>query len=228
MNINSKEILAKYIDQTCLSHFATEQEILDQCKRTIPYKFKTFVVNAAMISQCKEILQDTGIGIDTAISFPQGQGTIESKVYETENAIKVGANEIDYVCNIVKVKSQDWNYIKDEMKRIVSVCQEHAAVCKVIFENCYLIDDEKKKLCEIASEIKPDFIKTSTGFGKSGASIEDVILMRKHTDPEVKIKAAGGVKTLNQVLALIDAGVERIGTSNGFNILDEYEHTFVK
>ncbi|HHT24303.1 MAG TPA: deoxyribose-phosphate aldolase [Clostridiaceae bacterium] len=226
--IDSKSLtassLAKLIDQTYLKHHVTQDEIKKKCEEAISYQFKTFVVNTGMISFCKEILEGTGVLIDTGISFPLGQSTIKTKVFETIDAIEEGADEADYVCNIVKVKSADWRYIEEEMKQIVEVCKERNVVSKVIFENCYLNDDEIKHLCEISSKIKPDFIKTSTGCGPGGATVKDVVTMRTYTDKSVKVKAAGGIQTLQSVLDLIEAGAERIGASKGVEIVEEFKN----
>lgn len=159
--------------------------------------------------------------------FPLGQTTIEDKVFETKQAIADGADEIDYVVNLVKLKSGDLAYVEDEMRQIVAVCREHGKISKVIFENCYLTDDEKRTLCEIALKVKPDFIKTSTGFGTPapgvavGATVEDVRLMKSMVGDAIKVKAAGGVRTLEDALAMIEAGAERIGTSAGVTIVEE-------
>ena len=152
---------------------------------------------------------------------------MENKVAETKQAIADGADEIDYVINIGELKSGNLAYIEDEMRKIVSVCREHGKTVKVIFENCYLTDDEKRTLCEIALKVKPDFIKTSTGFGTPapgvavGATVEDVRLMKSMVGDAIKVKAAGGVRTLADALAMIEAGAERIGTSAGVSIIEE-------
>jgi deoxyribose-phosphate aldolase len=159
-----------------------------------------------------------------------GQTTIENKVHETKQAIEDGADEIDYVINIGALKSGNLSYIEEEMRAIVSVCRAHEKTVKVIFENCYLTDAEKRKLCEIALKVRPDFIKTSTGFGTPspgvavGATVEDVRLMKSIVGDAIKVKAAGGVRTLEQALAMIEAGAERIGTSAGVSIIEELKN----
>ena len=161
-----------------------------------------------------------------AISFPLGQTSIAVKEFETRDAIENGADEIDYVINIARLKCGDTAYIEREMKAITEICREHQVISKVIFENCYLTEEEKLRLCDIASRVKPDFIKTSTGFGTGGATVADVRLMRTHTDPQVKVKAAGGIRDLDACLAMIEAGAERIGTSSSLRILEEYRTRF--
>jgi deoxyribose-phosphate aldolase len=169
------------------------------------------------------MLKDSGVKVDAAVGFPLGITTIACKVSETEEAIANGAGEIDYVVNIGKVKEGNFDYVRAEMEQIVAVCRRSGVICKVIFENCYLTDDEKIALCKIASEVKPDFIKTSTGFGPSSATVEDVTLMRKHVSSDVKVKAAGGVRDLKSCLAMLEAGAERIGCSCSVAIAEEYK-----
>lgn len=155
-------------------------------------------------------------------------------MFETKQAIADGADEIDYVHNIVELKSGNLAYVEREMREIVEVCRAAGKTSKVIFENCYLTDDEKKILCEIALEGEPDFIKTSTGFGAPapgvavGATVADVKLMKAMVGGEIKVKAAGGVRTLDDALAMIEAGAERIGTSAGVPIVEEFKTRFEK
>ena len=167
-------------------------------------------------------MEGTGVLCDAAVSFPLGQSTVETKVFETLDAVKNGAGEVDYVVNLVEVKNGNWDYVKDEMSRIVLACKANNVTSKVIFENCYLTEEEKKKLCDIALKVQPDFIKTSTGFGAGGATLEDVQLMKKCVGNNVKIKAAGGIRSLEMAMAMIDAGADRIGTSRGVEILEEF------
>ena len=130
---------------------------------------------------------------------------------------------IDYVVNQTEIKASNWDYIKDEMSQIVAACHEKDVTCKVIFENCYLNDEEKIKLCEIAKEVKPDFIKTSTGFGTGGATFDDVKLMKEHVGDAVKVKAAGGIRDAKTFMKMIECGAQRIGTSAGISIIKEFE-----
>lgn len=216
------EKLAGMIDQTCLKSYISEDGLRAFCEEAIPYRFKTLAVNNAVVPFCKRLLEGTGILCDAAISFPFGQSTIETKVFETRDIIGKGAGEIDYVCNIVKVKSGDWSYIEEEMRRIVEVCNEHDMVSKVIFENCYLTDDEKKRLCQAACKVRPTFVKTATGFGTGGATVHDISLMKACVGRDIKIKASGGVRTTEQALKMIEAGAERIGTSCGIDIVEGF------
>ncbi len=158
-----------------------------------------------------------------AISFPLGQSGLESKLYECEQAIKDGSDEIDYVIHIGKAKMHDWEYIENEMRQMVELCHKYNVPCKVIFENCYLDKEEIKKLSEIAKQVRPDFIKTSTGFGESGAKVEDVKLMKEAVGDDVKVKAAGGIRDWETCKQMILAGASRIGTSSSLKILEEFK-----
>ena len=221
------EQLAKYFDQTLLKAYVTEDDFKAFCEESDRYGFAMVAINSAPVKFCKNVLKNSSVHVGAAIGFPLGQTTIEDKVYETEQAIKDGADEIDYVVNLVKLKSGDLDYVEGEMRRIVDVCNKNGKISKVIFENCYLTDEEKKTLCKIALKVKPTFIKTSTGFGTPaagvpvGATVEDVRLMKSMVGDAVKVKAAGGVRTLADALAMIEAGAERIGTSAGVKIVEE-------
>lgn len=218
------EELVKYFDNTNLKPFASKEDIKALCEESAEYGFKMVAINSVQSKWCREVLGDSPVHVGAAISFPLGQTSIETKVFETENAIANGADEIDYVINITELKAQNYDYIKQEMEEIVAVCKRYKVTSKVIFENCYLTEDEKKKMCEIALEVKPDFIKTSTGFGTGGATLEDVRLMKAMVGDEIKVKASGGVNTLEKCLAFIEAGVDRIGTSSAKNITEEYKN----
>lgn len=149
-------------------------------------------INTEWVAFCKKRLKDTSVHVGAAIGFPLGQCAYPTKIFETIYAIEQGADEIDYVINISKAKMHDWDYLKNEMEQIVAVCKEKDVISKVIFENCYLTKEEIKQLALIAKEVKPDFIKTSTGFGTGGATIEDVKLMIDTVEGKVAVKAAGG------------------------------------
>ncbi len=157
------------------------------------------------------------------MGFPLGQSTIETKVFETIDAIENGAGEVDYVVNIVEIKNDNWEYVEEEMKRIVAACDQRNVVSKVIFETCYLTDHEKRRLCEVALKLKPTYIKTSTGFGTEGATVEDVKLMKECVSDQIKIKASGGVRSFNDALNMIEAGADRIGTSSGVKIIEQFK-----
>lgn len=217
--MNKKE-LAGMIDQTLLKPFASHEDLRKHCEVAKTYGFKTVAINNAPVPFCREVLKDCNVLCDAAVSFPLGQCTIDTKVFETEDVIIKGAQEVDYVINIGEAKSGNWDYIEEEMSRIVAVCDKYNITSKVIFENCYLTEDEKKKLCEIALKVKPTFIKTSTGFGTGGATVEDVKLMKKCVGDAIKIKAAGGIHTYDEAMSMILAGASRIGTSSGVEIVE--------
>ena len=201
--------LAKMIDQTLLKAYVSDEDFQAFCKESAAYDFKMVAINSAPVKKCREFLKDSDVHVGAAISFPLGQTTIETKVFETETAIREGAEEIDYVVN------------RGEMESIVKICRKAGVLSKVIFENCYLTQEEKEILCKIALEVKPDFIKTSTGFGTGGATAEDVRLMKSLVGDEIKVKAAGGIRDLDTALTMIEAGAERIGTSAGVKIVEE-------
>ena len=213
------EQLANMVDHTNLKAFADDAAFTKLCDEARKYNFKMVAINPAQTVRCKEKLKDSLVHVGAAIGFPLGQTTLECKIFETKDAIKKGADEIDYVINVAELKNKNYDYIK---KEIVKICKEAGKISKVIFENCYLTDDEKVKVAEIAKEVKPDFIKTSTGFGTGGATVEDVKLMKSVVGDEVKVKAAGGIRDLKTALAMIEAGAERLGTSAGVAIVEEY------
>ena len=218
------EQLANMIDHTNLKAFADDAAFEKLCDEAKKYNFKMVAINPAQTVRCKKKLEGSPVHVGAAIGFPLGQTTLECKIFETKDAIEKGADEIDYVINVAELKNKNYDYIKKEMEEIVKICREAGKTSKVIFENCYLTDDEKRKVAEIAKEVKPDFIKTSTGFGTGGARVEDVKLMKSVVGDEVKVKAAGGIRDLKTALAMIEAGAERLGTSAGVAIVEEYNN----
>lgn len=218
----TKEQLVKLFDHTCLYAYATEAHMKKLCDEARAYNFAMVAVNSVQVKLCKKFLKDTDVHVGAAISFPLGQTTIASKVFETADAIQNGADEVDYVINITELKEGNYDYIREEMRQIVAECRKANVISKVIFENCYLTQEEKEILCKIALEVKPDFIKTSTGFGTGGATLEDVKLMKSIVGDTVKVKAAGGVRDLETCLAMVEAGAERIGTSAAVKITEEF------
>ena len=217
------EEITQYIDHTLLKPYASKEAMQAFCNEAKELKVKMVAINSYYTKFCKELLKDTTIHVGAAISFPLGQTTIAVKAFETTDAIKDGADEIDYVLNLAKVKDGDFTYIKEEMETIVKICREAGIISKVIFENCYLTKDEIRKCAQIAKEVKPDFIKTSTGFGTSGALIEDVKIMLETVDGVCKVKAAGGIRDYKTFNEFINLGVERIGTSSTKTIIKEFK-----
>ena len=212
--------LAKYFDHTQLKAYAAYKDFEVLCEESRRYGFAMVAINPAPVTLCKELLKSTDVHVGAAIGFPLGQTTIEDKVAETKNAIANGADEIDYVINITQLKEKNYSYIEKEMAGVVEACGSNI-ISKVIFENCYLTDQEKEELCRIACNVGPDFIKTPTGFGTGGATFEDVALMKRMAGDKVKIKAAGGIRDLETALKMIDLGVSRIGSTASVRIVDE-------
>ena len=219
--ISEKE-LAGMIDHTNLKAFADDAAFQKLCDEARNYQFKMVAINPAQTVRCKEKLKGCPVHVGAAIGFPLGQTTLECKIFETKDAIEKGADEIDYVINVAELKNKNYDYIRKEMEEIVGICKDAGVISKVIFENCYLTDEEKRKVAEIAKGVRPDFIKTSTGFGTGGATAEDVKLMKSVVGGDVKVKAAGGIRDLETALAMIEAGAERLGTSAGVEIIEAY------
>ena len=174
------------------------------------------------------MLEGSGVEIVTGISYPLGTNTLEEKLFETKHTIEIGDTEIDYVINISELKAKNYDYMKKEMREILNICRQKKVLCKVIIETYYLTNDEIEAICKIATEIKPDFIKTSTGQIKGGgAKVEHVKLIKKVLgDSGIQVKAAGEIRTLDDALSIIEAGATRIGTSSGVKIMKEYSNRF--
>ena len=226
--------LARLIDHTNLHADATEADMVKLCDEAKRYHFKMVAINQVQSGFCAKQLAGTDIHTGAAIAFPLGQTSIAAKVFETRDAIANGASEIDYVVNLTQVKAGNWDYVKNEMTQIVEVCHEASEgrdeeiPSKVIFENCLLTDNEKVKLAEIAREVGPTFIKTSTGFSTGGATVEDVRLMKAHCGDKVQVKAAGGIRNADTFLDMVRAGATRIGCSAGIPIIEELRQRFEK
>lgn len=219
--------LANLVDHTLLKADATQAGFEKLCEEADEYGFKMVAINSSPVKLCRKLLKDSPVHVGAAIGFPLGQTTIAVKVFEVEDAIANGADEIDYVINIGELKDGNIAYIREEMERIVAVCKTAGILSKVILENCYLTDEEKIAVCEIAKDVKPDFVKTSTGFGTGGATVADVRLMKKIVGADVKVKAAGGIRDLKTAKEMVEAGAERLGTSSGIQIVEEFK-TLVK
>lgn len=222
MNTNlTPEKLAKYFDHTQLRAWATHSDFEKVCEEARRYGFAMVAINPAPVKLCRELLQGTDVHVGAAVGFPLGQNTIAVKRAETLDAIENGAQEIDYVIDITQLKEKNYTYVEEEMAAVVVPCRAAGVVSKVIFENCYLTDAEKKELCRIALEVRPDYIKTSTGFGTGGATFEDVVLMKREVGDAIRIKAAGGVRTLDAALRMIELGASRIGSTASVAIVEE-------
>lgn len=207
MDIN--EILSK-VDHTLLSPTATWEEIKSICDDGMKYKTASVCIPPCYVKSAKEYVKDS-LKICTVIGFPNGYSTLETKLFETQNALNSGADEIDMVINLGYVKQKKFDVIEDEIREIKSVCKDK--ILKVIIETCLLADEEKIKMCEVISKSGADYIKTSTGFSKSGATIHDVELFKNNISDSVKIKAAGGISSLEDAENFLKAGASRLGTS---------------
>ena len=224
INTLTEKSLAKYFDHTFLKAYATRADFEKLCKEARELGTAMVAINSAQVCVCKELLKGCDVHVGAAISFPLGQTVLEIKVEKKKKAIQDGSDEIDYVINIGEAKMGHWDYIEEEMRQITEICRAHKVISKVIFENCYLEKEEIKKLAEIAKKVKPDYIKTSTGFGTGGATLEDVRLMKETVGDDVKVKAAGGVRDWETCKAMIEAGAERIGTSSSIAILEGFRN----
>ena len=219
--MDKKEIL-KHIDHTLLKAVATWEDIKVLCDEAIKYETASVCVPACYISRIHETYGDK-INICTVVGFPLGYSVTEAKVLETRKAIEDGANEIDMVINISDVKNGDLEKVIKEIAALKEACGDK--ILKVIIETCYLTEEEKIAMCKAVTEAGADYIKTSTGFGTAGATIEDIRLFKKYIGPNVKMKAAGGVKTVADLEMFINEGCDRIGTSSAVNMLKGEEVT---
>ena len=215
MDIN--EILSK-VDHTLLSQGATSEQIKAICDDGIKYKTASVCIPASFVKEAKEYVGDK-LAICTVIGFPNGYSTTASKCFETEDAVKNGADEIDMVINIGWVKDKKYNLVLDEIKAVKKACGDK--ILKVIIETCLLDDEEKIKLCSVVSESGADFIKTSTGFAGGGATFEDIALFKKHCAPFLKIKAAGGISSIADAEKFVSLGADRLGTSRIVKIVKQ-------
>jgi deoxyribose-phosphate aldolase len=227
-----KTEIAKMIDHSLLHPAMTDKELKEGCLLAVKYNVASVCIKPYAVKMAAGILKGTGVKTGTVVGFPHGNSLIEVKVFEAEKAISDGAEEIDLVVNIGKVLSEDWEYIEKEIRSVAAVTKKNNVILKVIFENDFLPGEKYKiRLCKVCSKYKVDFVKTSTGYGfvkdedgkysYKGATVEDVELMRRYSDPEVQVKAAGGVRTLRDVLRMKDLGVTRIGASATAAIMDE-------
>ena len=213
--------IAKMIDHSLLNPVFTDEELEKGCQIGLDYDVATVCIKPYYLKRCAELLKGSTVKPSTTIGFPHGGHTTDIKLAEAEQALNDGGQELDMVVNIGKVLSGDWKYVKADIKAVVNLTHSRSQIVKVIFENFYLNDDHKIKLCEICGEICADFVKTSTGYADGGATMEDLKLMRKHSPQHVAVKAAGGVRTLDKLLEVRALGVTRIGASRTVEIMEE-------
>lgn len=210
--------LNKYIDHTLLKPDASQEQIETLIEEAKKYDFASVCVNPTWVSFAAQSLKGTDVKICTVIGFPLGANTPELKVFETSDAIRNGANEIDMVINIGALKSQNFDLVEKDIRAVVEAAK--GTLVKVIIETSLLTDDEKVKACQIAQKAGADFVKTSTGFSTGGATVADVALMRKTVGPDMGVKASGGARSYEDALAFIKAGATRIGASSGVAIME--------
>ena len=210
------------VDHTVLKANATEADVIKVLEFAKKNQTASVCINPYYVKYASEYLKGSGVKVCTVIGFPLGQNTKEVKVFETKDAIKNGADEIDMVINVAALKDKKYDYVKEEIKEIFVAVSWSNKLLKVIIENAYLTDAEKRKVCEICKEVGVDFVKTSTGFAPTGANASDVELMKEVVGDKCKIKAAGGIKTKADVEALYEAGARRFGVSRTEEILKEF------
>lgn len=213
--------LAKMIDHTLLKADATKDQIVALCQQAYEYSFASVCVNPSNAALCHDLLKKTDVKVCSVIGFPLGATLSEVKAYEAERTIAAGAAEIDMVINIGALKTKDYELVHRDIAAVAQVCHANAAILKVIIETALLTDEEKIAACLLAQEAAADFVKTSTGFGPSGAKAEDVSLMRRAIGPKMGIKAAGGIHSYQDAMTMIRAGATRIGASAGVKIVQE-------
>lgn len=219
--MNKKE-LARMIDHTILKPEATEKEIEKLCKEALEYNFASVCVNPSMVEKAYSLLKESDVKVCTVIGFPLGATTTEVKAFETEDVIKKGATEVDMVINVGKLKEGNLEYVKKDIEAVVNAAKGKA-LTKVIIETCLLTDEEKVTACKLSKEAGADFVKTSTGFSTGGATASDIKLMRETVGKDLGVKASGGVRSLEDAMAMIENGATRIGASASIAICEGKE-----
>ena len=213
--------LAKMFDHSLLQPTLTDADLEAGCKLAREYQVASVCIKPYAVKLASQILAGSGVLASTTIGFPHGGHLTEVKVFESEKAIDDGALELDMVVNIGKVLSKQWDYVAKDIAAVVEVAHRRNAIVKVIFENCFLQDEHKQELCRICGEVRADFVKTSTGYGSDGATDHDLSLMRRCSPSHVQVKAAGGVRTAERLLAVRALGVTRVGATATKAILDD-------
>lgn len=219
--MNLTKPLNKYFDHTLLKADATADQIDKLCREAAEYDFYSVCVNSANVAQCKDMLKDTDVKIAAVVGFPLGACTTATKVFETEEACKDGASEIDMVINIGALKEGGDEFVYEDIKAVVDAAAKYDAIVKVIIETCLLTDEEKEVACRLSEDAKAAFVKTSTGFSTGGATEADVALMRKAVGDRLQVKASGGIRDYDTVMAMIAAGADRIGASASVAVMED-------
>jgi deoxyribose-phosphate aldolase len=221
--MTQKENISRYIDHTLLKPDATQEQIITLCNEAKKYEFASVCVNPCWVSLCRDQLKDSPVKVCTVIGFPLGSNTTIVKVAETLQALEDGAHEVDMVMNISALKSGKDIDVETDIRAVTEAVKKitgnNQTLVKVILETCLLTDEEKIRACDLCEKAGADFVKTSTGFSKGGATVEDVKLMKKTVGSRMEVKASGGIRDTNTALAMIQAGATRIGTSSGVNIV---------
>lgn len=215
------EQIAKMLDHSLLQQQLTDAELDAGCKLARELNVASVCIKPYYVARCRDILAGSTVAVSTTIGFPHGGHVTAIKVAESIQAMKDGAVELDMVCNIGKVLSKDWRYVSDDIRAVVEAAHASKAIVKVILENCFLQNEHKEALCKICGDVRADFVKTSTGYGSTGATDEDLMLMRKFSPPHVQVKAAGGVRNFERLLVVRSIGVTRVGATASKPILDE-------
>lgn len=213
--------IAKMIDHSLLNPVLDVEQLEAGCQLALDYDVASVCIMPYYLRRCAEMLADSTVMASTTIGFPHGGQVTGIKEAEARQAVADGGQELDMVVNISKVLSGDWEYVRDDLKAVIDVTHEAGQKVKVIFENCYLADSHKIRLCEICGELNADWVKTSTGYGTGGATDEDLTLMRENSPAHVEVKAAGGVRDLDRLLEVRALGVTRVGASRTKDMLDE-------
>ncbi len=213
--------IEKYIDHTLLKPEATSADIAKLCEEAKEYGFAAVCVNPNFVKECAKRLRGTSVGIAAVVGFPLGANTTPTKVFEAMQAIADGATELDMVIDIGALKAKENAIVKDDIGAVVRPCHASGRLVKVIIEAALLTDEEKVRACRLAAEAGADYVKTSTGFGPGGATVQDVALMRQTVGESIGVKAAGGIRGYEQAKAMIDAGASRLGASAGVRIVQE-------
>jgi len=213
--------IAKMIDHSLLAPTLTDAQLEQGIDIALKYDVASVCIMPYYLRRCAERLRGSSVKASTTIGFPHGGHTTAVKLAEVKQALDDGGEELDTVVNISKVLSGDWDYVRGELQLLTELIHQHGAKIKVIFENCYLNDEQKIRLCQICGQLNVDWVKTSTGFGAGGATLEDLALMRRHSPPQVQVKAAGGVRDLDKALAVRAIGVTRFGCTRTVEVLEE-------
>ncbi|MBI1805180.1 MAG: deoxyribose-phosphate aldolase [Ignavibacteriae bacterium] len=211
--------LARFIDHTLLKPEATKNQIIHLCNEAKKYNFASVCINPSYVSLCAKLLRDTPVKVCTVIGFPLGATSTPAKAFESEHALRDGAKELDMVINVGMLKSGEYEYVENDIFAVVTTCRRYGALSKVILETGLLTDEEKVKGCLLAKRGGADFVKTSTGFAKGGATVGDIALMRKVVGSAMGVKASGGVRTREEALAMVASGADRIGASASVKIV---------